>query len=72
MIFGPGAAPAVRLPVPLFHGSSHAGRARGDPAARGHPTLDLGHEQLPPGGDVADVGARWEIKRTAGSKKWVM
>lgn len=44
-----GAAPAVRLPVPLFHGASHAGRPGGDPAERRHPTPDLGHEQLPPG-----------------------
>ena len=44
-----GAAPAVRLPVPLFHGASHARRPGGDPAERRHPTPDLGHEQLPPG-----------------------
>ena len=55
---GTGASPAVRLPVPLFHGASHAGRPGGDPAERRHPTPDLGHEQLPPGRREVVV---WEI-----------
>jgi len=53
-----GAAPAVWLPVPLFHGASHAGRPGGDPAERRHPTPDLGHEQLPPG---RKGRGKWEI-----------